>query len=330
MGPDAGAQIALWAPAAEAAGAGSVWLSEDCFYPSALALAAAAATTTRTVPIGIGVVNPYTRHPALLAMEAATLSQLAPNRIVLGLGTSNRDWIEGRLGIAFREPLQALRECVEIVDRLWRGERITTRGRCFSVDAAALEFKPADAALPIVLGMKSAAGLRLAGEIADGVLLSGLPSPGHVTRARRNVAAGRQHADRRDSCTIAAYVATCVDDDGRRARDRVRAVLAEHLGIMHAQSILRDAGLTEADTLPFREHLAAQRPAAQLVSDDLVRRFAIAGTPDECRQALAPLAAAGLDVPIAMLPPGPDPITDTRRIVAELAESWTRLKGRRS
>src|SRR5215470_5268699 len=85
MGPDAGAQVASWAPAAEAAGAGSLWVSEDCFYPSAVALAAAAATATRSIPIGLGVVNPYTRHPVLLAMEAATLSQLAPDRLVLGL-----------------------------------------------------------------------------------------------------------------------------------------------------------------------------------------------------------------------------------------------------
>src|SRR5437762_2943590 len=117
MGPDAGAQVTAWAPAAEAAGAGSLWVSEDCFYPSAFALAAAAASATGSVPIGIGVVNPYTRHPALLAMEAATLSQLAPGRVILGLGTSNRDWIETRLGIPFREPLQTLRECVDIVER---------------------------------------------------------------------------------------------------------------------------------------------------------------------------------------------------------------------
>jgi 5,10-methylenetetrahydromethanopterin reductase len=326
MGAEAAARITGWAPAAEAAGAGSLWVSEDCFYPSAFGLAAAAAVTTRHTPIGIGVVNPYTRHPALVAMEAATLSHLAPGRVVLGLGTSNREWIETQLGIAFHEPLQTLRECVEIVQGLWRGDRMTKRGTCFSVEDAALEFRPAQPVLPIYLGMKSRRGAELAGEIAAGILLSGLPSAGHVARARRDVAAGRQRAGRSDQFTIAAYVTTSVDDDGARARDRVRQVLAEHLGIMHGQSILADAGLTPDDTAPFRNHLAARRPAGHLVSDELVRRFAIAGTPEECRAALAPLAAAGLDMPIAMLPPGLDPVDQTRRIVAELGDAWVETR----
>src|ERR1700687_2563747 len=92
MGADAPRQVVAWARAAEAAGVGTLWVSEDCFYPSAFGLAAAAAVATHRVPIGIGVVNPYTRHPAVLAMEVATLSQLAPERVILGLGTSNRHW----------------------------------------------------------------------------------------------------------------------------------------------------------------------------------------------------------------------------------------------
>jgi alkanesulfonate monooxygenase SsuD/methylene tetrahydromethanopterin reductase-like flavin-dependent oxidoreductase (luciferase family) len=328
MGAEAPTQVVAWARAAEAAGVGTVWVSEDCFYPSAFGLAAAAAVATRRVPIGIGVVNPYTRHPAVLAMEAATLSQLAPERVILGLGTSNRDWIEAQLGIAFREPRQTLRECVDIVQRLWGGERVTARGSCFTVNDAALQFKPAQHTLPVFLGMKSRRGLELAGEIADGVLLSGLPSPGHIVRARANIAAGQRRVGRTNRLTIAAYVATSIDDDGQRARDRVRQVLAEHLAIMHGQSILADAGLATTDTAVFNEHLTTRRSAAHLVTDALVRRFAIAGTPDECRAALAPLAAAGLDMPIAMLPPGGDSIAQTRRIVAELAEAWDEARHR--
>src|SRR5437667_3160264 len=116
------------ARAAERAGVGSLWIIEDYFDPGAYALAAAAAAVTERAAIGLGVVNPFTRHPALVAMETAALAGIAPGRVVLGLGTSNRNWIEGGMRIPFKTPLRALRECVEIVRRLLAGERLTYRG----------------------------------------------------------------------------------------------------------------------------------------------------------------------------------------------------------
>ena len=108
-----------------AAGLGSLWIIEDYFHPGAYALAAAAAAVTERIAIGLGVVNPYTRHPALLAMETAALAGIAPGRVVLGLGSSNRRWIEAQMGIPFKAPLGGLRESVEIVRRLLAGERVT-------------------------------------------------------------------------------------------------------------------------------------------------------------------------------------------------------------
>ena len=116
--PEAPAHVAGWARAAERAGLGSLWLIEDYFHPGAFALAGAAAAVTERATIGLGVVNPYTRHPALLAMETAALAGAAPGRVVLGLGTSNRRWIEAQMGIPFKTPLADLREGVSIVRRL--------------------------------------------------------------------------------------------------------------------------------------------------------------------------------------------------------------------
>ncbi len=330
MGAEAASQVVAWARAAEEARVGALWVSEDCFYPSAVGLAAAAAVATSSIPIGLGVVNPFTRHPALIAMEAATLGALAGDRVILGLGTSNRHWIETQLGIEFRRPLQALRETVEIVRRLWGGERLSYPGACYRLTDAALAFRPSPRPLPVYLGMKSPRGLALAGEIADGVLLSALTGTGHLRRARGDVARGRAAAGRTDPITVAAYVAVSIDRDSGRARDQVREMVAEHLGIMHGQSILADAGLEASRTAVFHEHLLAHRPAGHLVTDDLVDRLAIAGTPRECREALRPLAEAGLDLPIAMIPPGLDPIEQTRRIAEELAGAWDELRrGRR-
>ena len=183
------AGVAAWALAAEGAGLGSAWLIEDYFHPGAFAQAGAVAAMTERIAIGLGVVNPYTRHPALLAMEVAALAAMAPGRVVLGLGSSNRRWIEDQMGIPFKTPLADLAESVAVVRRLLRGERVTTHGGRFDLERVELEWAPAGE-LPLLLGVKGPRALRLAAEIADGVLCSVLTSPAHVRRVRESDANG--------------------------------------------------------------------------------------------------------------------------------------------
>ena len=106
------------ARAAERGGLDSLWFIEDYFQTGAFAVAGAAAAVTTRLGIGLGVVNPYTRHPALLAMETATLAGIAPGRVVLGLGAGVRRWVEEQMAIPAPRPLAALAECVDVVRRL--------------------------------------------------------------------------------------------------------------------------------------------------------------------------------------------------------------------
>ncbi|MGH7350254.1 MAG: LLM class flavin-dependent oxidoreductase, partial [Candidatus Rokuibacteriota bacterium] len=184
LGEDAPAHVAERARAAERAGLDRLWFIEDYFQTSAFALAGAAAAVTTRIGLGLGVVNPYTRHPALLAMETATLAGIAPGRVVLGLGTGVRRWIADQMAIPAPRPLATLGECVEVLRRLWAGERVSHDGSAFSLHDVALAFKPAQAELPIVLGVKGPRALALAGAVADGVVCSIMSSPAHVRRAR--------------------------------------------------------------------------------------------------------------------------------------------------
>lgn len=319
MGADVPSHVTAWARTAERAGLGSVWIIEDYFHPGAYALAAAAATVTERVAIGLGVVNPYTRHPALLAMETAALAGLAPGRVVLGLGSSNRRWIEAQMGIPFKAPLGGLRESVEIVRRLLAGERVTFRGEVFMVDDVELEWTPPEA-VPVLLGVKGPKALRLAGEIADGVHCSVLASPAHVRRVRQTAGAGRP------DFAILAYLIVAIDRDGQRARAAARPLIARYLGVLHGQSILLDAGFGPERTRPFREALGRGAPAAELVDDALIDALAVAGTPEHCRRQLAGWAEAGLDAPIAVLPPEAD-MTEQITLYAETAVAAWKARG---
>ena len=316
MGHGIPARAGDYARAAERAGLGSVWIIEDYFQPGAYTLAAAAAAVTERIAVGLGVVNPYTRHPALIAMETAALAGLAPGRVVLGLGSSNRRWIEEQMAIAFKTPLRGLREGVEIIRRLLAGERVTYAGEVFAVHDVALETPP-PAPVPILLGVKGPRALALAAEIGDGVHGSVLASPAHVRRVRAATASRS-----RDEFVVISYVPLAVSDDGKEARTWVRPLLAHYLGILHGQSILQDAGMDAARTQPFRDALTGGRSAADLVTDDLIDAFAIAGTPGECRAGLARWADAGLDCAVAVVPARADLARQLERIGRELVPVW--------
>lgn len=315
MHHDTAAHAVAWARAAEGAGLGSVWIIEDYFHPGAFALAGAAGAVTERIAIGLGVVNPYTRHPALLAMETAALAGIAPGRVVLGLGSSNRRWIEEQMAIPFKTPLNAVRECVEIVRRLLGGERLTFRGDSFSLEGAVLEATPTEA-VPIFLGVKGPKALAMAGEIADGVHCAVLASAAHVHRVRQTIG-GRG--------AVISYVVMAVDADGGRARQAVKPVLARYLGVLHGQSILEDAGLGPARTQPFRDALLRGTSAASLVTDALVDTLAVAGTPDECRRGLRRFAEAGLDTAVAVIPGALD-MTEQIARVGELSAAWKEMR----
>jgi 5,10-methylenetetrahydromethanopterin reductase len=315
MGADLPTHATTWARAAERAGLGSAWIIEDYFHPGAYALAGAAAAATERLAVGLGVVNPYTRHPALLAMETAALAGLAPGRVVLGLGSSNRQWIEAQMGIPFKAPLGGLREAVGIVRRLLAGERVTARGPVFTVDGVQLEWSPPEP-VPLLLGVKGPRALRLAGEIADGVHCAILASPEHVRRVRATAGAGRP------GFAVVAYVVTAISRDGRQARAAVQPLIARYLGLLHGQSILLDAGLGPDRTRPFREAVGRGAPAAHLVDDALIDALAVAGTPEHCRRQLARWAEAGLDAPIAVLPPDVDVLEQLALCGEALVPAW--------
>ena len=320
MGAEAAVRATDWARAAEQAGLGSLWIIEDYFHPGAFTLAGAVAAVTERVTIGVGVVNPYTRHPAVLAMETAALAGVAPGRIVLGLGSSNRRWIEEQMGIAFETPLADLQESVAIVRRLLAGERVDFHGARFHLDGVQLEFAPKEH-VPIVLGVKGPRALGVAGEIADGVVCSVLASPAHVRRVRASAA-------RRAGFVVAAYVPVLVDEDGARARDRMSPLLAHYLGVLHGQSILADAGFGAERTLPFREALLRGEDARRLVTEEMVDIFAVSGPPAECRRRLHRFAEAGLDSVVAVVPGAADLAEQTRRIGVDLGHAWKEMRCR--
>lgn len=268
---------------AEDAGLAEVWVSEDYLERGAFSVAGAMAAVTTEVSVGIGVINPWTRHVALTAMEAHALDEIAGGRSILGLGASNAGWMQGKLGIPFERPIGVLTEYTAVLRALLAGEHVSTRLLDQDIDTA-LDASPARR-VPIVWGVKGPKALALAGEHADGVMLSVLSSPAYVEWVRAT------HSPR----SVTAYASFAVAPDRGEARDRLRAHTARFLGMHGASAITEKAGIDQGLAAELRERLLAGRSGADLADDDTVGAVTVSGTPDDAAEALLAHADAGVD-----------------------------------
>ena len=293
----------------------SVWIAEDYFYGGAFSTAAACAVQTSKIQIGIGVINPFTRHPVLSAMESASLDALSKGRILLGLGASNKRWMEDMAGIPFKKPIQATKECAIIIKELLGKGHIQFEGEIFKTGNVELDFKPYRKDLPIYLGVKGPNALRIAGQIADGVLLSTMTSLPYVAYAKKHIKEGAESVGRESrEIKISAYFPMHVDKDSKKAKQAVKEVVAKFVGIHGAHPILTCTGMTEEQIMPFKEGVLKGKIATELVTDEMVDLLAIAGDPDECKAKLKALNEAGVDDPVAFEVIGVDPMGSLQTI----------------
>lgn len=289
---------------ADACGYDSFWMPEAWERDAFNVLTELAATTER-IHLGTGIVNVFSRSPALIAMSAATIDEISGGRFRLGLGTSGARVIEGFHGIQFKKPLTRLRETIQIIRALLSGERADFKGQCFELSRFKLGFKPLRADIPIYVAALTPKSLRQVGEIADGWL------PTHWPLARlgegiAEIRAGAEAAGRdANEIEIAPFVNVVVSEDVDRARKAARMPLAYYVGGMgdyYHDSLARLGFAAEAGRI--RELWQSSRPkeAIAAVTDEMVDAIAICGPIEACRARLDEARARGTTLPIVPIP----------------------------
>jgi alkanesulfonate monooxygenase SsuD/methylene tetrahydromethanopterin reductase-like flavin-dependent oxidoreductase (luciferase family) len=176
------------ARAADEAGLEQLWLWEDCFLNSGIAAAAAALASTSRLQVGIGILPVPFRNVALAAMEIATLRRLFGERAIVGIGHGVQDWME-QVGVRAASPMGLLREYTTALQALLYGERVTVQGRYVKLADVALDWPP-EPAPRLLIGATGPKTLALAGELADGTVLTGGTTPDGVRAALRHIAEG--------------------------------------------------------------------------------------------------------------------------------------------
>jgi 5,10-methylenetetrahydromethanopterin reductase len=263
------------------------------------------AAVTDTIKIGSGVVDCWTRNPARLAATFSTLDDLAPGRVILGIGAW-WDPLAAKVGVSRAKPLRAMREIITAVRGLLANETVTMNGEFVHLDGVELDYvyqerRPKE--VPIYLGATGMQMMELAGEIADGVVLNYLVSPDYNKTAIEALAKGADKAGRKWEDIDRPQLVVCsVHEDRQTAFDMARLMVTQYLGqqphIMKAsgvpQSLLDKVG--EVLTWPAtHEQVTA---ASKLVPDEIVQMLTASGTPAEAREQVRHYLNNGATCPI--------------------------------
>jgi 5,10-methylenetetrahydromethanopterin reductase len=297
---------------AEQRGFEAVWQAESRLVRDAIVPMAAYAAVTERLKVGSGVINNWTRNIGLLASTFLTLDDLAPGRIICGIGAW-WDPLARNVGIDRKKPLVAMRETVEVLRRLLNMERVTFHGEFHHVDGIELDVvhgrrEPRN--VPIMIGATGDRMMELTGEIADGAVLNYCVPPEYNDKALELLDVGARRAGRRLEDLDRPQLVVCsVDHDREKAIDSTRGLLTQYLA--QQPHIAKASGVSDQVVSEIQSILGwpatkeqIQR-AKHLVPEELIHHITASGTPDEARAKVNEYRKRGCTCPI-LYPVGGD------------------------
>jgi 5,10-methylenetetrahydromethanopterin reductase len=299
-------EIVVLAQRCEARGFDSVWMAETRMTRDSFVPMAAIASATEKIKIGSGIVNVFTRGPVVLAISFIGLEELAPGRILMGLGTGSPLVLHPQ-GVEFEKPLTRLREYCEVIPRLVRGEEVTYEGETIRLDRARVEDLLSGRGgvggprtkLPLWLGVTGPRALDYAGEVADGVMLNTCLPIEYVGSAVRRIEQGARRAGRNpEEIEIAMANATAPHEDSSQGKRVAARFIALYLSLF--PNIAKETNVDERRLAAVRETFDERglEAASELVADEIVDRLTVAGSVEECRTRLDEYREAGVQLPI--------------------------------
>lgn len=257
----------------------------DLYFQPPLPALLAMADATSTIKLGPACFNPYMLHPVEIAGQIAALDEASDGRAFLGLARGS--WL-GDLGLEQRDAPRAVAEAAAIVAALLKGDRSGVAGQRFRLPAGAeLRQRPVRSSVPLMIGTWGPRLARMAGEMADEVKIGGTANPKMVPVMRDWVANGQ--------VGIVAGAVTVVDEDGPLARARARREVVMYLDVVGALDPTFEVPPTVLHQIRHELHAFGADAASKLVPDEVLDRFAFAGTPDAVAEHAVRVLQAGAD-----------------------------------
>lgn len=291
----------------EAHGFQDFWFADEKFYRDPYVSLAHLAHHTSTIRLGTCVTDPFTRHPAVIAMAAATLDEISAGRAVLGLG-AGFSGLEA-MGVQRAKTVRTLRQAIDAIRRLWAGETVRLEDEAFVLRDVQLDF-PARRDIPILLASSGRQVLSLAGEAADEVMLGDLGSASVVAPALAEVERGAAKAGRSiQTMNRIARLNLVLSENLETAREAVRPWILAYLWHAYPEwsRLLDYTPEWEERLQPLRAFIESRGAKPRNVGDreqvlqfgpllpeGLVRRYALAGPPSDIVAQIAEIAACGI------------------------------------
>ncbi len=274
----------------------SIWIPEtwgmDCFP-----VLSQVSSITKKPKLGSSIVNIYSRSPALIAMSAVTLDTVSNGRFILGLGTSSKPIVEDWHGLKFTNPLQRMREYVDIIRLVISGNKVFYGGKSFHLQNFGLLIKPPRTRIPIYLAAINQKMVELTWEVADGVIFYLRPLQELKTTIRK-----MQSTRRID---VTCQVITCVSHDSEKAILRAKQTVAFYVSVGKIyREFLASKGFKKETMAIFDEYQKNGLKGNHVfVTDEMVNSLSACGTPDHVRQKISQFVEAGVDLPILQFNP---------------------------
>jgi 5,10-methylenetetrahydromethanopterin reductase len=297
-------KITYYAIQAERGGFSNLWITDHFNNRNVYVALTTAAIYTNKIVLGPGVTNPYMVSPVFTAQAVAALDELAPARVVLGIGAGDKTTLAS-VGVEMRKPLTTIKEAVSIIRKMTSGENVVFEGEVFQIAGAKFFFKP-KGRIPIYIGAQGPKMLALAGKIGDGVLINAC-HPKDVEYAVSCVKEGVSEAGKPFSgLDVAAYTSFSVHEDLKKASKAAVPVVAFIVAGSPSQ-VLERHGIDVEKAGEIREALKANDwgRAFGAVSQGMIEAFSVCGTPGTCIERISQLLKSGISQFVVGSPVGP-------------------------
>lgn len=291
---------------ADKLGYDSFWLPEVWGY-EVFSLLTEIALNTKRIKLGTGIVNVYSRSPALIAMQAATLQEISGGRLILGVGSSGKNVVEGFHGRPFEKPLTQVRDVIRVVRTLLDGRPLSeSDAKLWEYRPFTLEVKPPKKRVPIYVAALKPKAIESIGELADGWMPVFWPYE-KLEQGRKWIAEGAKKAGRNPNTIITAPFTTAIPLPGRQASKKARELIAFYVGGMgeYYKELLTNFGYGEEceRIAGLYKDKATRSQAEDAVTDAMIEALTVSGNPLHCVRELRRRRDYGLDLPILTLPP---------------------------
>ena len=292
----------------------SIWIPET-WGMDGMSMLTAVSQIVKNSKIGSSVINIYSRTPSLIAMSAATLDTLSNGRLILGLGTSSEPIVQEWHGLKFSQPVQRMREYVEIIRLIISGNKINYNGKLFHIKNFTLLIKPPRKKIPIYLAAINQKMVELTWDIADGVIFYLRP----ISELQNTI----QKMQSKRKIDVSSQLITCMSEDEDQAIERAKKTLAFYVSVgkIYREFLAKNGFAKEIHDICDEYKKSGLRTNYKLVSNNLLDSLTIYGTPENCKKKLDKFVKTGVSLPIIQFNPIGEVTKSFKLLVSTLSGS---------